>query len=53
MIDNDDILRQISMHMSDKVEKGEHVCLIRSNSLQLRITTYIYVCIIYETQDIN
>jgi hypothetical protein len=29
--------------MSGKVEKGEHVCLIRSNSFQLRITTYILI----------
>jgi len=42
MIDNDDILRQIYIHMSGKVEKGEHVYLIRSNSFQLRI---IYMCI--------
>jgi hypothetical protein len=47
MIDNDDILRQIYIHMSGKVEKGEHVYLIRSNSFQLRIITYIYkyICV--------
>ena len=47
MINNHDILRQINTHMSGKVENGEHVCLIRSNSFQLRITTYItiYICI--------
>lgn len=35
------ITSDFSQHMmSGKVEKGEHVCLIKSNSFQLRIITY-------------